>query len=80
MGKDWGFDSVLNEIRALGVGNLVFDLIKSPHNCFPDTRDRREFDHLTFPPFGALLGQNPNHSPPTAKQHNPTAQISKNLP
>ena len=39
------------------MGNLVFDLIKSPPSCFPDTRDRREFDHLTFPPFGALLGQ-----------------------
>ena len=62
MGKGVGFYLILNEIRAYRVGDLTFGLIKSPPNHFPDTRDRRGFDHLTLPNSGAfefLVGQSP---------------------
>jgi len=59
VGKGGGIDLVLNKICACRVGN--FGWIKSPPNRFQiQKKDRKGFDHLTFPNGGAfefLVGQ-----------------------
>lgn len=56
MGKGkGGINLVLNKMRAHRVGNLMFCLISSPPDSFPDAGG---FDYLTFPNGGHLLNKN----------------------
>ena len=54
LGSGWG------RVGIWLLGNLVFCLIKSPHNHLTDTRDKRKIHHLTFPNGGAFEVKSPS--------------------